>query len=336
MTLLLLLLAAAALLTLTGIAYQAIGSACDARRFPPPGRMIDVGDHRLHIHTLGQGSPVVVLEAGIAATSVSWRLVQDRIAAFTAVCSYDRAGLGYSESAHRPPTIANILSDLDTLLARAGVQGPIVLVGHSFGGLAALEYACRTPSRVAGLVLVDPLAASEWCPLRPESKAMLDRGTRLARRGAWVARLGIVRLSLDLLRAGSRRIPKLAARVSSGSGSQLTERLVGEVRKLPPELWPVIQSHWCQPKSFLAMAGHLEALPANAAACKPDCDLGDLAITVLSGANSAADRVNEHQAMAGRSTRGKLIVAQNSGHWIQLDEPELVAAAVSEILESLR
>jgi pimeloyl-ACP methyl ester carboxylesterase len=165
---------------------------------------------------------------------------------------------------------------------------------------------------------------------------MLDRGVRLARRGAWVARLGIVRLSLDLLRAGSRRIPKLAAKISSGSGSQLTERLVGEVRKLPKELWPVVQSHWCQPKAFLSMADHLESLPASAAACRSACDLGDLPVTVLSGANSAANRLAEHQAMANRSTRGKLVIAQNSGHWIQLDEPDLVVAAVREIIQALR
>ncbi len=320
---------------LAGILYQAIGSAMDAKRFPAPGRLVDVGGHRLHIHTQGSGRPIVVLEAGIAASSVSWRIVQQRIAEFTTLCSYDRAGLGYSEPSPQPRTIANILTDLETLLARAGIDQPIVLVGHSFGGLVALEYAHAAPSRIAGLVLVDPLAAAEWCPVDPKSKAMLDRGIRLSRRGAWVARLGIVRFSLDLLRAGSRRIPKLAARVSSGSGSQLTERLVGEVRKLPPELWPVVQSHWCQPKSFVAMADHLESLPASAAACQ-SCDLGDLPVTVLSGANSAADRLALHQAMANRSTRGKLIVAKKSGHWIQLDEPELVVAAVREMVEASR
>jgi pimeloyl-ACP methyl ester carboxylesterase len=324
------------LILLAGLLYQAIGSALDLRRYPAPGRLIDVGGHRLHMHTAGQGGPVVVLEAGIAASSVSWRLVQDRLAPFTTVISYDRAGLGYSDPSPQPRTIPNILKDFQTLLSKAGIPTPIILVGHSFGGLAALEYACIDKSRLAGLVLVDPLAASEWCPVQPQSEATLNRGVRLARRGAWVARLGIVRLSLDLLRAGSRRIPKLAAKISSGSGSQLTERLVGEVRKLPKELWPVVQSHWCQPKAFLSMADHLESLPASAAACQAVCDLGDLPVTVLSAANSAANRLAEHQAMANRSTRGKLVVAQNSGHWIQLDEPDLVIAAVREIIEASR
>jgi pimeloyl-ACP methyl ester carboxylesterase len=324
------------LILLAGVLYQAIGSALDLRRYPAPGRLIDVGGHRLHIHTEGQGSPVVVLEAGIAASSVSWRLVQDRLAPFTTVIAYDRAGLGYSDPSPQPRTIANILQDFQTLLSKAGISTPIILVGHSFGGLAALEYACVDKSRLAGLVLVDPLAASEWCPVQPQSQVMLNRGVQLARRGAWVARLGIVRLSLDLLRAGSRRIPKLAAKLSSGSGSQLTERLVGEVRKLPKELWPVVQSHWCQPKAFLSMAAHLESLPASAAACRSTCDLGDLPITVLSGANSAANRLAEHEAMAKRSTRGKLVIAQNSGHWIQLDEPDLVVTAVREIIEASR
>ncbi len=331
-----LLLGIAVLLLLSGVLYQWIGAAREAQRYPPPGRLIDIGGHRLHLHTQGQGSPVVVLEAGIAASSVSWRLVQERIAEFTTVCSYDRAGLGYSDPAPSPRTIANVILDLQALLERAAIAAPIILVGHSFGGLVALEYACADRSRVAGLVLVDPLDASEWCPVQPQSQATLNRGVRLSRRGAWVARLGIVRLSLDLLRAGSRRIPQLAAKVSSGNGSQLTERLVGEVRKLPKELWPVVQSHWCQPKSFLSMASHLQNLPAGAAACRPNCDLGDLPVTVLSGANSIVDRTSLHQLMADRSSRGKFILAQKSGHWIQLDEPELIAAAVREVVEAAR
>lgn len=336
MTFLLVLLGSVSLIGLGGLLYQAIGSARDARRYPAPGEMVDVGGHRLHMHKQGYGGPTVVLESGIAASSVSWQLIQSEVAKFTTVVSYDRAGLGWSDASRASRSIGNILRDLETLLARAGIEPPIVLVGHSFGGLVALEYACGHRERVAGLVLVDPLPASEWRTVTPQTSAMLRRGITLARRGAWVARLGIVRLSLDLLRAGSRRIPKLAARVSSGNGSKLTERLVGEVRKLPKELWPVVQYHWCDPKCFLAMADHLEALPENARACDHACKLGDLPVVVLSAANSDVDRTGEHQEMAACSACAKFVSATHSGHWIQLDEPGLVVAAIRQVVELTR
>jgi pimeloyl-ACP methyl ester carboxylesterase len=143
-------------------------------------------------------------------------------------------------------------------------------------------------------------------------------------------------MSLDLLRAGSRRIPKLAARLSSGSGSALTERLVGEVQKLPKSLWPIIQAHWCQPKCFLSMAGHLESLPASAAACQAHLNLADLPLIVLSADDCSPARRAEHQAMADLSSRGRLIVAEGCGHWIQLDAPKLVVASILEVVNTQR
>ena len=182
------------------------------------------------------------------------------------------------------------------------------------------------------LVLVDPLPSGEWHPPSAEEIDRLQHAVRLARRGALLARLGVVRISLDLLQAGSRAIPLIAARTSGRRGSKLTERLVGEVRKLPPELWPVVQSHWCQPKSFRSMADHLASLPASAAACDPVGDLGDLPLIVLSAADSSPSRAAEHDRMAARSTRGAKVIAEKSGHWIQLDQPDLVIDSIRRLL----
>lgn len=319
-------------LWIAGAVYQAVGSARDGRRFPPPGRLVDVGGHRLHVHITGAGSPTIVFESGIAASSVSWEPVRREVAKFARVCTYDRAGLGWSDAADAPRSLENVLGDFRLLLKNLRIDDPFVLVGHSFGGLAALQFACRYPSQLAGLVLVDPLPASDWCSAQPAELARLQRGIKLARRGARLARLGVVRMSLDLLQAGSRRIPKVAARLSaSGGGSQLTERLVGEIRKLPPELWPVIQSHWCQPKAFRSMASHLECLPASAADSDTGCDLGNLPLVVLSASGSEA-----HARMAAASSAGQMRIAEKSGHWIQLDQPELVVAAIREIIEASR
>jgi pimeloyl-ACP methyl ester carboxylesterase len=111
--------------------YQALGSWIDEKRFPPPGRMVDIGSRKLHLNQQGSGQPVVVLEAGIAATSISWSLVQTRLAEFSTVCSYDRAGLGWSErqtDQSRPCNLEQIVGELDAVLRKGGLVAPFVLV----------------------------------------------------------------------------------------------------------------------------------------------------------------------------------------------------------------
>ena len=169
------------------------------------------------------------------------------------------------------------------LLAQVGLTPPFVLVGHSFGALLVRIYADRWPEEVAGLVLVDPALVAEWGNPTPQRLRMLGRGIALSRRGALLARIGFVRFSLSLLTRGARALPKLISQLSSGKGHSVSERLVGEVRKLPPELWPAVQSHWCRPESFESMARHLEALPATAARVAKTKPIGAIPVTVISG-----------------------------------------------------
>ncbi len=319
---LLLVVGALCALPLAGMLYQFWGSARDARRFPPPGRLVDVGGRRIHVHASCEGRSIVVFEAGIAASSVSWAPVRTEVEKFAKVCVYDRAGLGWSEAAPIPRTLENVIADLEAILATLGSQ-PLILVGHSFGGLIALEYACRHLSELSGLVLVDALPSSEWRTAPLEEAARLRQGIRMARRAAVLARFGVVRFGVDVARA---------ARISSiQSGSRVAQRIVTEVGKLPPSLWPIVQAHWCQAKSFQSMASHLEHLPASAAACSDPCDLGDLRVVVLSAADSTPARSAEHARIARQSSRGEMIVAEKSGHWIQLDQPELVVEAIRKI-----
>lgn len=314
-----------------GALYQTIAAARDERRFPPPGRMIESGNHRIHAHLSDGPGPTVVFEAGIAASSMSWELVRRKLAGIARSVVYDRAGLGWSEAASSPRTLENILSDLRNLQL-----APFVLVGHSFGGLLALEYARRHREDVLGLVLVDALTACEWSPVSAQDARSLARGVRLARRGALLARIGVVRFALSLLSQGSRRVPKWMARASSGKGATLAERLVGEIRKLPPEIWPVVQAHWCTHRSFKAMAHHLESLPGIASECSIGCDLGDLPLIVLSASDASPARMAAHRHIVKQSRKGRLIVAENSGHWIQLDQPELVVSAVRDVIAKAR
>lgn len=119
--------------------------------------LVDVGGHQLYINCSGRGAPAVVLEAGLDSGSEAWNGVQSGVAEFTRVCSYDRAGVGQSETGPKPRTSQQIVDDLHRLLSNAGVRGPYVLVGHSFGGMNVRLYAAQHPQEVAGVVLVDSL-----------------------------------------------------------------------------------------------------------------------------------------------------------------------------------
>ena len=142
-------------LAVAGAIYQAIATELAERAYPPPGEMVDVGGYSLHINCVGQGSPTVVLDAGSGGFSAQWVRVQREVSGTTRVCSYDRAGMGWSEMGPEPRDARQISSELHTLLGKAGIEGPYVLVGHSFGGMYMQTYAARYPDEVAGVALVD-------------------------------------------------------------------------------------------------------------------------------------------------------------------------------------
>jgi pimeloyl-ACP methyl ester carboxylesterase len=138
-----------------GAAYQWIATRRDLAANPPPGRLVDIGGYRLHLWCAGTGSPAVILETGLGGSSFGWGLVQPEVARFTMVCSYDRAGMGYSDPGPFPRTMRRVASELAALVDRAGIRAPLILVGASIGGLAVRVFASERSEKVAGLVLVD-------------------------------------------------------------------------------------------------------------------------------------------------------------------------------------
>ncbi len=302
-------------------------------KIPPPARLVDIGERRLHIDMRGKGSPAVVLEAGIAASSLSWCLVQNRIAEFTTAIAYDRAGFGWSDPPTHRCTAADAAHDLSLLLDRLEIDGPVILAGHSFGGLIARVFEQSHPARVAGLVLVDPVSRSEWRDPDEPRKRMLARGVALSRRGAALAQWGVVGFALKLLLSGSRTIPKLLAKASSGQGASVTERLTGEVRKMPRELWPAIAAHWSEARCFRAMADSLEHLPESAGQLDENRKLCDLPLTVLSAATSLPIALEEHERDARLSTCGEHRIIPGAGHWLQLDAPDAVVNAIRRVFD---
>ena len=182
-------------LVAAGVGYEAIMSAGDTERYPPAGRLVDVGGHRLHLHCAGDGSPTVIMEGGSGGNILHWMTVQPLIGMSTRVCAYDRAGMGWSEPGPLPRTPQRIVAELHTLLVAAGVPGPYVLVGHSLGGKYVRLYANEYPQDVAGMVLIDSRHEDVDAAMSPAMHADDHANAQARHRIAWVlGRLGIVRL----------------------------------------------------------------------------------------------------------------------------------------------
>lgn len=182
------------LVLVSGIVYQTIASARDNRKYPPPGQMVDLGGRRLHLVVAGEegGLPTVILEQGMGSFSSNWYWVQTELAADTRVVAYDRAGLGWSDPAPRAHDAYESATDLHQALGEAGIAGPYVVAGHSYGGLVIRAFTDLYPDDVAGMVLVDASHPDQWAHI-PASRngrtlAMTNRIT------GWLAFLGIARL----------------------------------------------------------------------------------------------------------------------------------------------
>ena len=152
----------------------------------------------------------------------------------------------------------------------------------------------------------------------------------LSRRGAWLARIGVVRFALARLMGGSTRAPGLLARAFAGRAAGVANRLVGEVRKIPRELWPLVAANWSEERAFLTMADYLANLPLGCRQLDEAATLGDP--LSFSSASASADALNEHEHDVKLSSRGEHVVVPGAGHWINLDAPEAIASAVRRVM----
>jgi pimeloyl-ACP methyl ester carboxylesterase len=314
-----------------GALYQRVATHRQRRRFPPPGSLLDVGGHRLHTICRGAGSPLVLLESGIAASSLSWAVVQPEIAKFTRVCAYDRAGLAWSDVASCPRTFDQLVDELSSVLASIAPGGRYLLVGHSFGSFVISAYAARHPQNVVGLVLVDP--ATEWLTITPERARMLQGGRYVSRIGALLAQIGVVRACLALLSGGAPGVPRRFVKIFGSMTARTLERLVGEVQKLPPDIHPVVQELWCQPKCFAAMADYLQLLKREGGSMGTLSLPREIPVIVISSGNQPPGEIAAHQKLAAHSAAGRQVTAARSAHWVQFDEPELVVEVVKELVD---
>ena len=178
--------------------YQTISTQADKKKYPAPGQLIDIGGYRLHLYCMGEsidGSPTVILEQGLGGTSPAWALVQPEVAKVTRVCAYDRAGLGWSDPPPRGTSRngQQVAEELHTLLQKANIAGPYVMVGHSFGGLYTRVFAHQYPEDVVGVVLLESSHPDQWTST-PAGQALYESNVRTYSVTSTLARLGLLRL----------------------------------------------------------------------------------------------------------------------------------------------
>jgi pimeloyl-ACP methyl ester carboxylesterase len=313
---------------------QFISARLDARRFPPPGRLVDIAGARIHVCESGEGRPAAVLEAGIAASSLSWSLTQPLLSAFTTTYSYDRAGLGWSVAERFECSLERMSEDLHAVLATLEVPKPYILVAHSFGSFVVTAYAQRYANELAGVVLVDPLTPEEWAAPTPTQRWTIRRGVWFSRAGGVVALLGVLRACLWLLQRGHRETPRGVLRMFGSRATETVEHILSELAKLPPDVTRLIRARWSNSRFFWTMAAYIQSVPRCAAELQTCAIPAHVPVTVLSGAHQPHVRLREHAAIAARSQRGRHVVAAASAHWIHLDQPALVAEAVRDIAGS--
>jgi pimeloyl-ACP methyl ester carboxylesterase len=307
-------------------------------RYPAPGRLVDIGGFRLHLNCSGNGTPAVVLDAALGGSSISWSLVQPAIAKRTRACSYDRAGLGWSDAGPMPRTAGRVADELHQLLMAAHVPPPYVLVGHSYGGFVMRIFATRYPSDVAGLILVDPAHPEDWVNPAPKELIKIERGVKLCQQGAAAARFGLARLVGALAELGAIPAARVVAKaVSRGRLSREDEGILAPLWKLPPLSRRPLRQFWAKAKFYEALRSHIETVPISAAeTLGAEVDgYGDLPLITISSTDPGDYRLRQQEALARLSTRGEHIIASNSGHWIPLDQPAVVIEAIEKLIDEL-
>ena len=320
---------------LLGVTYQMLGTLRDEKAYPPPGRLVDLGTHRLHLVESGHGSgPTVVLEAGLMSTVLSWTALQRKLARSSRVVSYDRAGLGWSDIGPMPRTAERIAGELHELLKRAAIAPPYVLVGHSFGGLTMPVFAALFPKDVAGMVLVDPVAPSEWNPPSAHAQKLTRIGAKVCLRAALLARVGAIRFVAFLITSGAKSVAsKMVRLISREAPNEAGSVSSPWFWALPDEEKAMARVFWPQRKFALTIASQLENLPASAGMAASLSNLCEKPVAILSAGTASENRRKAHAETAKRLPDGTHIVGGRSGHWIMQDEPELVIRAIEEVLD---
>ncbi|MFN8414338.1 MAG: alpha/beta hydrolase [Anaerolineales bacterium] len=296
---------------------------------PPIGKLVNIGSHQLHIYCTGEGSPSVIFEAGGASWSLDWNLVQSEVAKFTTACSYDRAGFGWSDAGSKPRTSEQIVTELHTLLTKAEIKKPYILVGASFGGHTARLFAKKYPEEVAGIILLDARHEAINSKMPPAWKKLETTGKGMYQFMLFASRTGVLNFLGKLM--GEKAAPPI-------------------VLKLPPEIRTTYLEVGFQPKYFQSNLDELAASAESDKQLSVTGSLGNIPLTVIRHgipdlfASMPAEQGKQAEIvwqelqaeLANLSSNSEMIIAEKSGHGIQIDQPSLVVDAIRQIVETVR
>lgn len=289
-----------AVLATSGYIYEVKAERRDNELYTVPGKLVDVGGYRLHLYCTGEGSPTVVIESGWGELSSSWGWVQSEVAKTKRVCTYDRAGMGWSEMSPEPRTARVFAKELHTLLSNAGEIGPYLLVGHSLGGHTVRVYANDYPHEVVGLVLVDAQALpSAGTTPKPAPKPGKTNA------GAILAQLGVTRVLANPL---------------------------GAIRDLPEKDKGAYRALTVTPKSVQTFLDEGRGMSEGGAQAREVTTLGQLSLIVISRGRDQDEMWEQSQKeMVSLSTNSQRVFADQSGHEIMIEQPETIIEAIAKI-----
>lgn len=315
------------LLAIAGTSYQLIREYLDNRKYPPPGKLVEIGDYKLHYQVMGEGSPTVILDAGIGGSSIDWTLVQPEIAQFTRVLSYDRAGYGWSQEVNEKRTGWEIVDDLNTLLVKQHIDPPYVLVGHSLGAVLMRLYASQYPEKVAGLVLLDPPHENleDQLPEPPDELYMPDPEAV-----EMMSEMGLQRLLIEWTDKAPEKFPVETQKVwlAKQVTTKQTRTALRESENLDDyldELVP-IDTHIGNRPFVVITAGKRTDLIALGLAQEWE-DYAEERFNLQKGL---------HQEMATQARHGKHVIAEESDHMIPWNQPQIIVEAVKEVVDEVR
>jgi pimeloyl-ACP methyl ester carboxylesterase len=306
-------------LAATGAVYQTIGTQMDIRAYPAPGQMIDVGGYKMHLYCTGanaDGSPTVIMETGLGSTSAAWAFVQPEVTKATRVCSYDRAGMGWSEPGPAPRDARHIAEELHTLLQNANVPSPYVLVGWSYGGLYLREFAGQYGDEVFGLVLLDSSHPDQWTST-PQGQAQYETNAKIYSLAPTLARLGFMRV----------------------------RGLMQPASGLPTPYDEALKASFAATKDWEAQSAEFLASPATNDQVRQLVSWGDMPLFVLTatehGTPPEQERLwqNWQTELAALSTDSIHRIVEGADHasfWRDPETAKMSIAAILEVVEAAR
>ena len=312
------------ILLITTTIYQAIACYLENQK-PPPGKLFDVGGYHLHLYALGEAHPTIIIDHSLG--GIEGYFLVEKLAKLGKVCIYDRAGYGWSEHSPHPRTSSQIVTELDTLLIEANIQPPYILIGNSFGSYNVRLYAHRFPEKVMGMVLTDGLHETGMLKMSMPLKAL----KLLFISGFFMSIFGSILGIIQLLRR-----------------CRIFEFIKPELRQFSEESRNLVKRSFCRSKHWITMIREMLNLERSAGQVAIANDFGSMPLvnikansffkpafwsflTPLKAANQLRDEM--HINLCNLSTNSVRLEANKSGHFVWIDQPDLIVDAVKIVLE---